>query len=50
MRRRMLNVAEFDRFKRHEQRAMQNEEASEVEGKLVKFHLFKHVKGTKEEP
>ena len=43
--RRFYNVAEFDRKKRFEQRNMQNKEVEQVQNKLVRFILFKYVKG-----
>ena len=42
---RLRNVAEFDRLKRQEQRAMQNKEFESVENKSVKFCLFSLKKG-----
>ena len=37
---RFKSVATYDAYKRKEQRAMQNRESSEVEGKRVRFCLF----------
>ena len=42
IKRRLYNVQEFDRAKRREQRAMQNEEVDEVHGKGVKLCLFSY--------
>lgn len=42
--RRVDKVAKFDALKRREQRAMQNREAEDVEGKLVNFCLFEFNK------
>lgn len=39
---RIKNVEYFDRLKRKEQRAMNNKEVSEVQGKKVKYCLFFH--------
>ena len=42
--RRLHKVATFDALKRREQRAMQNREAEDVEGKLVNFCVFEYSK------
>ena len=46
--RRIQNVAEFDRKKRFEQRNMQNKELDEYLNKSVKFTVFKYAKGQDE--